>query len=137
MSKIITSEIKEKYNLIIKAISFGLTFAQACQLASIHRNVGYSWLRADPDFKEEVESAKSKNMQDLSAQMHVLAKNGNYQALSFLLSKSPDSPFRDGAIHLTDEEIDAMERVMTYLCEVGGLLPIPDSDINPFLKKAK
>jgi len=130
-------ERKEKTALIVRALGFGLTFKQSCQLANLPYDTGKNWTEDYLEFREQVEAIKSKNLEDLSSQMHILAKNGNYQALSFLLSKSPESPFRDGATHLTDAEIDAMEQVMAYLCDNGGLLPVPDSNINPFLKKVE
>jgi len=123
-------ERQDKIDALVKSISYGLSFKQACELVGINYNTGNRWQRDYPDFRDRVQAAKVSNVEDLSAKMHTLAKAGNYQALAFLLSKSPESPFKDGKILLTDSEIDAMEQLMNFLCEQGGLLPTQTSFFN-------
>lgn len=128
-------EIEKIQEQIIRAIGFGLSPQQSAEVAGIHFHTLDKWMRENPQFKEKIHSIKSKQLEILSSKMYQLAAQGDFRALSYLLSNASNSPFRSDRINLTDEEIDAMEKIANFLMEQGGLIPTSELPIIPLIHK--
>jgi hypothetical protein len=116
-------EITNIKQLVVKASSYGLTPVQCANLVGLAQSQFDTLLSQDEQFESEYKKAKQQGINQASAVMHDLARKGNYQAASFILTKSPDSPYNDE--NVDPKQGEALQRLMVYMSNYGGLLPPP------------
>jgi hypothetical protein len=108
----------------VKASGFGLLTTQCAMLVGLSLPQLESLLSEDDQFATDFKQAKQEGIKQAAAVMHDLARKGSFQAASFLLQHSPDSPYsEDGSSDPKTGE--ALQKLLVYLSNEGGLLPPP------------
>lgn len=118
-------EIALLKQLAIKTASYGFGAKGAADMTGLTILQIEKLFEQDAVFEEEFNAAKINSVNTASAQMHDLAKKGSYQALAFLLSRAPESPYRDGANSIDPKQQDSLQFLISHIIENGGLMP-PD-----------
>ena len=125
----LTQEITDK---ICEAVSTGLTFDLAAQVAGVSPRTFYRWMRKGEDegpggkhwqFRQEVKRAEAENAMQALATINQAGHDGSWQAHAWLLERRHkgyrrDAPQEPQNLESLEEEVQTPEQIIEAIAEL-------------------